>query len=1369
MRRYFAFGANLSPAALTLRLGAPGPEPSRPAALQDWELRFDVRGYWPQIEGAFASAAPCKGARIYGVVHMLSEAIAMTWSQVTFSGSEPYMRWGHKAVLTTSGACFFGGYGDGYGYDGGLFPIDSWCFDLSTRSWDEKMTYGYGPMADGPAGRRQHSAATSGESMWIFGGEGDDGQMSDELWELNPQEPSWTLPTVSAAKPPGRRGHTAVMTSGTLYVFGGYNSGNLNDLWSINVLAGNPEWVQMSSVSTSPSARADHSAVLMSTVMWIFGGSAGDGAMNDVWFVELTQDPVSWMEVSTSGTSVRRTGHSAHLHSGKMWVFGGHDGTGLSSALTYLDLDQSGSYRWEESAPLSGTRPPARWFHAAVLDQGELWVFGGDAHLETDFYLDVWYIDLEEATTTLTSTTIVSTTISSSSSSSAGTYNQLIERQSYQRHDEYQQDGNQNPHHCNEQLHFIGQYVFYDQHREANQAVERVDTVEAAEVVQFAATLSFNSSQGVLGEVSADLATGRLRMVAFSPDALDGNVIVTATASSGSESSEVAVARLEVSPQVLAAVATENGLFGPVLLSITTVADQIARKFQDRRVEGEIMSVLGSGVVSLNFRALDGSTLKADNLTSPLRIVIQTDEKTASCAFWSEDESRWSSDGITTLPDMVPGQITCLTTHLSLFGAVGQVSWDNAFLVLKCSTAWEHFSAQGFQEALRQVSGAHWQSTLPAISVFTFLALFCAVFARASYVDCKKLVPWEEIEPVLFKQTQAAQDSHAEVPTVWAWRRVAEATQWTCWCAGMCTGISGIVALILECKAPEASVNRCIRSLHAHRSGVARDSLAIVVKPDERFELEEELVSKQVSRSARSSRLSSLVHALALGNMNGFNLALRDLSARWNVHIHGATAVQSILNSRWFVRVCLLVPAFHPWLAVLRLSLLTSYKVRVSLIFLKLCAAGATNAMFFSSTSPAPNSDPACLPPQNMLAWLVQNTVVGMISAILGDCAIFALFWLQNRKPVEKDWTTAAKARQLNIWSCRAGLFWFLWLVYSTSCLLYIMMFLATSRLADAHGWYLATGMSLLQDLVALPLFVALVLGTMASLALLSSGVRARTAARWLKGEAEQTELEEALSRPDSECSSARMEIEGSHCHGRNLIEHAWMGILPGTLLDAGELSSGNFVARLRYLLQDAQAFAAEIHVVLPKDAETREGVQEGQNQRVEGGRVTDLDGQEISGEGCSFYTCGPSMRLAEGSEARPSARYLEMLETAALEAGLPGTWAESFRDRRCQLPRGPSLRREALLAGLPPGAPAISFASSIAGDQALTSLCGLVFACKDAPEAVFPALSMQEMALAVLRRGVRPWRGEKMPDTLEEAGVPARFYAHIHTSTHDM
>ncbi|CAE7309660.1 NRT2.5, partial [Symbiodinium pilosum] len=52
----------------------------------------------------------------------------------------------------------------------------------------------------------------------------------------------------------------------------------------------------------------------------------------------------------------------------------------------------------------------------------------------------------------------------------------------------------------------------------------------------------------------------------------------------------------------------------------------------------------------------------------------------------------------------------------------------------------------------------------------------------------------------------------------------------------------------------------------------------------------------------------------------------------------------------------------------------------------------------------------------------------------------------------------------------------------------------------------------------------------------------------------------------------------------------------------------------------------------------------------------------------------------------------------------------------------------------------------------ALTSLCGLVFACGQAPQAVLPALSHQEVSLAALRRAVRLWRSETPPETLEEA-----------------
>lgn len=313
-----------------------------------------------------------------------------------------------------------------------------------------------------------------------------------------------------------------------------------------------------------------------------------------------------------------------------------------------------------------------------------------------------------------------------------------------------------------------------------------------------------------------------------------------------------------------------------------------------------------------------------------------------------------------------------------------------------------------------------------------------------------------------------------------------------------------------------------------HRSGVATDSLRIILQPDEKFELEEEPERRQVVRAqGRRSRFSRLVQEVGR-NVDDFRVALRDLGARWNVHIHGASTVRSILTSRWYIRVGLLFPAFHPWIALLRLSLLTSYKVRVSLIFLKLATAGATNALFFTSSSPPLDSDPACRTPQSLGARLVQNTVVGMVSACLGDCVVFALFLVQDRKPIAKDWTEEAKKWQLAVWKMRAVVFWLVWLAYLAISLLYILVFLANRRLEDAHSWYMSTGMSLLQDLVVLPLFLALALGTTASLALLNSRIRRSIEAKWLEGH----ETQAFRGEPEEEAPPSRRTSEHSwHFH----------------------------------------------------------------------------------------------------------------------------------------------------------------------------------------------------------------------------------------------
>ena len=38
---------------------------------------------------------------------------------------------------------------------------------------------------------------------------------------------------------------------------------------------------------------------------------------------------------------------------------------------------------------------------------------------------------------------------------------------------------------------------------------------------------------------------------------------------------------------------------------------------------------------------------------------------------------------------------------------------------------------------------------------------------------------------------------------------------------------------------PEGSVNRCIKSVQAHRCGVAEDTLKMLIKPDEKYSLQD--------------------------------------------------------------------------------------------------------------------------------------------------------------------------------------------------------------------------------------------------------------------------------------------------------------------------------------------------------------------------------------------------------------------------------------------------------------------------------------------------------------------------------------------------
>ena len=92
--------------------------------------------------------------------------------------------------------------------------------------------------------------------------------------------------------------------------------------------------------------------------------------------------------------------------------------------------------------------------------------------------------------------------------------------------------------------------------------------------------------------------------------------------------------------------------------------------------------------------------------------------------------------------------------------------------------------------------------SLPSISTFVFIALFLAIQCRVAYVDRrdKQMVPWEELEPVLFREASPSDEElpRRRVRPAWACCRycLLQLKEWCCWCTGICFGVENILKLI---------------------------------------------------------------------------------------------------------------------------------------------------------------------------------------------------------------------------------------------------------------------------------------------------------------------------------------------------------------------------------------------------------------------------------------------------------------------------------------------------------------------------------------------------------------------------------------------
>jgi hypothetical protein len=223
-------------------------------------------------------------------------------------------------------------------------------------------------------------------SIYLFGGMGVDYTFLNDLWALDVISLQWRQIESAGPRPAGRWGHTSISYGGKLWLFGGSKPGAVfRDFWCLDVdVTPEPIWSQvgfpLATIPPVPAARGGHSATLIGSKMYVFGGNTNAKSFNDIWYIDLEQVEDGWTSACMLEKPPTRIGHSASAVGDRILVFGGRDFlTGsFRTEPSYFDTRK---HEWRSVHLASGT-PVSVTGHAVVPCSVGVFVWGGLRHPE---------------------------------------------------------------------------------------------------------------------------------------------------------------------------------------------------------------------------------------------------------------------------------------------------------------------------------------------------------------------------------------------------------------------------------------------------------------------------------------------------------------------------------------------------------------------------------------------------------------------------------------------------------------------------------------------------------------------------------------------------------------------------------------------------------------------------------------------------------------------------------------------------------------------------------------------------------------------------------------------------------------------------
>lgn len=168
------------------------------------------------------------------------------------------------------------------------------------------------------------------------------------------------------AQPSGRYGHSAAMVGSRMFVFGGRIAGGdlPKDVHYLDTTTW--EWHRVQLSTAAPPGRLCHASTLVGTKVVVFGGWDGRRSMDDLWVFDT--DTMGWIKPRTSGPqpSPRQGASIDILPDGRLVVFGGCTVTPGAPPRYWADVREldtetmvwsRGSGVWHPSPSLSPVPP----------------------------------------------------------------------------------------------------------------------------------------------------------------------------------------------------------------------------------------------------------------------------------------------------------------------------------------------------------------------------------------------------------------------------------------------------------------------------------------------------------------------------------------------------------------------------------------------------------------------------------------------------------------------------------------------------------------------------------------------------------------------------------------------------------------------------------------------------------------------------------------------------------------------------------------------------------------------------------------------------------------------------------------------------